>query len=379
MIISVQNNLDQQAQYSYSSVNISSGGTTVPVKNINNYTAQHAIQLGKTGEEQAEIVLLSSTTPSGTALTTAAALRFDHAIDTPIYDVNYNQIIFKRSTTGTAGTATAIATVTITPDSQYTEYNDTSGAASYAYMTRFRNSATGNESSDSDWFVPGGPTFYSKAKLRSRIKERLFDTGYIKSDSVIDDWVNEWLEEMNTAAVKVNNGYLLGTTSIAIGTTGLGTITASDFMYAEKIEVTSDGTKYTRSTKTDMTRFDDNTSFSSADPYHSWQGDNLIQFLPTSIGGTARIIYSKGQAILDDESDELPYPMRRYTRGFIEYGLYCAYDNDEKADTSDRHYGKAQKIKSDFINEITPRDRTGIQMIDMDEAVSGFDSGIEYI
>jgi len=379
MILKVQNNLDQQALYSYSSVNISSGGTTVPVKNINAFTTQHAVQLGKTGEEQAEIVLLASGAPSGTALNTAGTLRFDHAIDTPIYDVNYNQIIFKRSTSGTAGTATGIATVSITPDSQYTEYDDTSGATTYAYMTRFRNSATGSESSDSDWFVPGGPTFYSKAKLRNRIKERLFDTGYIKSDDVIDDWVNEWLEEMNTAAVKVNNGYLLGTTTVAIGTTGLGTITASDFMYAEKIEVTGDGINYTRSTKTDMTRFDDNTSFSGADPYHSWQGDNLIQFLPKSIGGTAQIIYSKGHAILDEEGDELPYPMRRYTRGFIEYGLYCAYDNDEKADTSDRHYSKAQKIKSDFINEITPRDRTGIQMMDIDEAVSGFDSGEEYI
>ena len=379
MILKVQNNLDQQALYSYSSVNISSGGTVVPVKNINAFTAEYAIQIGKTGEEQAEVVLLAAGAPSGTALNTAAALRFDHAIDTPVYGINYNQIIFKRSTDGTAGTATAIATVSITPDSQYTEYNDTSGAATYAYKTRFKNSATGQESSDSDWFVPGGPTFYSKAKLRQRIKNRLYDSSYIESDDVIDDWINEWLEEMNTAAVKVNNGYLLGTTNVAIGTTGLGTITAQDFMYAEKIEVTTDGANYLRSTKTDMTRYDDTTSFTGADPYHSWQGDNLLQFLPKSIGGTARIVYSKGQAILDNEGDELPFPMRRYTRGFIEYGLYCAYDNDEKADTSDRHYVKAQKIKSDFINEITPRDKTGVQMMDIDEAISGFDDGEEYI
>jgi hypothetical protein len=380
MILKVQNNLDQQALYSYSSVNILSGGTLAPVKNINAFTAEHAVQIGKTGEEQAEIVLISSGAPSGTALNLAGTLRFDHAIDTPIYDVNYNQIIFKRSTDGTVGTATAIATVSITPDSQYTEYDDAGGVSTYAYQTRFRNSATGSESSDSDWFIPGGPTFYSKAKMRQRIKDRLYNSEYIKSDDVIDDWINEWMEEMNNAAVKVNSGYLLGTTTIAIGTSGLGTITASDFMYPEKIEVTTDGTNYTQTTKTTMTRYDDNTNFSASYPYHSWQGDNLIQFLPKTIGGTARIVYSKGQAILDSETDELPYPMRRYTRGFVEYGLYCAYDNDEKADTSDRHYGKAQKIKADFINEITPRDRTGIQLMNMDEPITGFTSdGEEYL
>jgi len=379
MILKVQNNLELQAQFSYSSVNISAGGTTVPVKNINAFTAQHAIQLGKTGEEQAEIVLLSSTTPSGTAITTAGTLRFDHSIDTPVYDIIYDKIIFKRSTDGTAGTATALATVSITPDSQYTEYNDASGVATYAYKTRYYNSVLGNESADSDWFVPGGPTFYSKAKLRNRIKDRLYDVGYIKSDDVIDDWINEWLEEMNTAAIKVNKDYLLGTATVSIGATGLGTITDSDFMYAEKIEVTQDGVNYTQTTKINMQRYDDNTSFTSSLPYHSWQGDNLIQFLPKTIGGTARVVYSKGQAQLTEEGDELPFPMRRYTRGFIEYGLYCAYDNDEKSDTSDRHYGKAQKIKADFINEITPRDHTGIEMIDIDEPLSGFDDVQEYI
>ncbi len=373
MILKVENNLDSLSQYSYTSSNVASGGTVVPVKNLNNFTAQHAIQIGKTGEEQTEIVLLASGAPSGTALNTAGTIKYSHPKDTPVFDINYNQVIFKRSTDGTAGTATALTsgTVNITPDSLYTEFDDTSGLSTYAYKTRFLNSATGAETSDSDWFVPGGPTFYSKQKLRQRIKDKLYSSAFIKSDDVIDDWIQEWLEEMNTAAVKVNRDYLLGTTNVAIGTSGLGTITTADFMYARKIEVTTDGANYTQTKKIDLTRYDDNDTFSANDPHHAWQGDNLIQFLPKNIGGTARIIYSKGEAVMDNETDELPFPMRRYTRGFIEYGLYCAYDNDEKDMKAEFHYGKAQKIKNDFINEITPRDFTGVEMMDIDEPLSG--------
>lgn len=374
MILQVQNNLDSltTTQSSYTSSNLSSGGTAIPVKNINAFEAQYAVQVGKTGEEQTEVVLLGTATPSGTSLFLSGTLRFDHPQDTPVYNIHFDKIVFKRSTSGTAGTATPLSggTVSITPDSLYTELSDPSGASSYAYKTQFYNSVTFDISSESDWFIPGGPTFYSRQSLRNRVRDALYTSDYITQDDTINNWINEFLEEMNTAAVKVNKDYLMGTTSVAFGTSGLGTITAEDFMYARKIEVTYDGVNYGTSSMVPVNEFDDRTIYTGVYPRHSWMGDMVLQFLPKNASGTARIMYSKGEALLSNDSDELPHPMRRYTRGFIEYGLYRAYGKDQKTDQEMSHYNIAQKIKSDFINEISPRDNTGPHFIKTTDSLS---------
>lgn len=380
MIISIQNNLDKlpTTQYSYLTNTAASGGTAFPVRNINPFSASHAIQIGKTGEAQSEILVLSSSAVTGTAINTTTTGLYSHALDSVVYDIHYNKLIIKRSTSGSLGTATALATVSITPNSEFTEYEDASGVSTYAYKTAFYNSVTGDTSTDSDWFIPGGPTFYSLQKLRSRVKNRLYNADYIKSDDVIDEWINEWLEEMNNAAIKVNKDYLLGTTSLSFGTSGLGTITAQDFMYPRKIEITTDGANYTPTTLIPVNEYSDGDYFSPNQPRHSWKGDTVLQFLPTGVAGTARIIYSKGEAVLTTDSSELPFPMRACTRSFVNYALHCAYENDQKDDLSNSNYTKAQKIKADFINEIIPRDQTGPHTIMLTESLSGMNDGMAF-
>lgn len=373
MLLSVENNIAglPTTLYSFTTTNGTAGGTTIPVRNINSFVSNYAVQLGKTGEEQSEILVVSGA-PAGTAFNTSGTLRFDHPLDTPVYNIHYNQIVFKRSIAGTAGTATALSTVSITPDSLFTEYNDTSGASTYAYKTQYYNSVSGDLSSESDWFTPDGASFYSLGKLRQRVKNRLFSASYIKSDDVIDDWINEWLEELNNAAIKVNKDYLLGTTAVSFGTAGLGTITASDFMYPRKVEITTDsGVTYSPSTNISINEYSDGDFFTSSSPKHSWQGDSVFRVLPAGAGGTARITYSKGEAVLVDDIDELPFPMRRYSRSFVNYALSCAYENDEKSNLADTNWNKAQKTKGEFINEITPRDNSGIQTIALVDSLSG--------
>ena len=386
MIIQTLNILDNlpTTQYSYLSANIVTGASTAPIKNINNFTASYAVQFGNTGEAQSEINLLGTATPSGTALILAGTTVYNHSLDTPVFNVIFDKIIFKRLTDGTAGTATGTAvaltggTINITPNSLFTEFNDSTGVNTYAYKTQYYNSVTTDVSSESDWFIPGGPTFYSLQKLRDRVKNRLYNANYIKSDDVINEWINEWMEEMNTAAIKVNKGYLMGTTSLTFGTAGLGTITASDFMYPNKIEITQDGVNYIPTTLIPVNEWSDSDYFSPNAPRHSWTGDTTIQFLPAGQSGTAKITYSKGNPILVNDADELPYPMRRYTRTFINYGLYCAYENDQKPELTDTNYQKAEKGKADFINEITPRDQTGPQFINLAESLSGRNDGMGF-
>ncbi len=372
MILSVTNNLDVKSQYSYTAANVITGAGTIPVKNINAFSANHAIQIGKTGEEQTEIILLNSSAPSGTSIVSSGTTRFNHPLDTPIFDINFNQIIFKRSTIGTAGTAAAFATVNITPDSQYTQYNDTTGASTYAYKTQYNNSASGEQSSNSAWFIPGGPSFYSLAKLRQRSKDNLFSAGYIKYDSVIDDWINEWYVDWTNAAIKVNQGYSQGTVAYSFGTAGYGTITAADFKQPKKVEISYDGgNSWTQSKEITIQSFSDSDIYTSVYPCHYWYSDNVIGIRPASTGGSVKLTYGKIPSLLTADSDELPLSLRAYTVGCMHWVLYRAYDNDQKSEYAEPHYQKYLVDKGIFIGEITPRDMTGPKTIQFDETLSG--------
>lgn len=374
MIIQFDNNLDVQTTTQRSALSnaISSGGTSLPSKNINAFTAQDYVQLGNSGEEKAEIVALTSATPSGTALAVSGTVRFDHPQDTPIYDIVFNKIVVMRSTTGTAGTATNYGTVAITPDSLYTNFNDSSGVSTYAYKTKFYNDLTGVLSEESDWFVPGGPSMYSLSALREDVKSNLFSAGFLKADdSQIDSWINKWQENMNNSAIKVNQDYSIGTVDVAFGTSGLGTITSQDFKIARKVEVAYDGVNFNNSTKININGFSNTDNFSTSGPHHYWAGDTVFGIKPESSGGTARITYSKLLAKLDSDSDELTLALRSYTGGCVDYCLMRAYYNDQKIEMARDHRDLFLKSKQDFISEITPRDQTGPEFMEFVDELSG--------
>lgn len=380
MIISVQNQLASLPgiQYSFLSSNITSGGTTLPLKNINSFTDGWAVQIGKTGEAQSEIALISGA-PSGGSANLSGTLRFDHSIDTPIYQIHYDSIIFERSTAGTAGTAIAIGTQLITPNSLYTEFNDATGTTTYAYKTKFYNSGLTDVSSESDWFIPAGPSFYSLQAVRQRGKDALYNANYLKSDSIIGDWINEWIELMNNEAIKVDQGYSMGTVDVAFGTAGFGTVTDATFKQINKLQVTYDGNTFSNSTEIPYNRFAFGDNFNTLYPRHSWLGDSVFQINPPNAGGTARIAFSQLATPLVNDSDSLPVVLRAYTTGCIEYILYRAYDNDLKPEDADRHYGRFLKGQQDFIQQITPRDQTGVKSIDFVESLSGGQDSIELI
>lgn len=372
MLIKIKNNLDNSAPYSYLSFGEVSGTTSWRVQNINSFSANWAVQAGKTGEDQTEIKLLSGATPSGTALTLATASTYEHPADTPLYAIKFDKVIFKRSVTGTAGTATSLATVNLTPDQQFTQYDDTSGAATYAYKAAYFNSSTNEISADSDWLTPSGFTFYSLAKIRDRVKRKLFDSGYIKDDSTIDDWINEWLEIMNGAAIKVNKDYVEGTVDIAISsTTGLGTITPTDFKEARRIDFTQDGISFFMATKMARTSFLPTQTFVVQHPYYYYQGDNVLGMMP--FGGTARIVYYKIVPVLVNDTDELPVSMHLYTKSFVDWGVAQALWVDGKDDRAQVREKLAYQERDRFINEITPRSFTGAVLNEIVEPTSGQD------
>jgi hypothetical protein len=372
MLLSVANNLDQISNVvSYLTSNVLSGGTELPLRNINGFNAQYSCMIGRTGEEQSEVVNID--TPAGTALPiySGGTLVYNHNLDTPVYQIHYDQIVFERSTVGTAGTASVLATVNITPDSLYTEYNDTSGAVTYAYKTYYQNSISSDQSSESDWFTPSGPSYYSLQKVRQRAKDALYNANYLKNDEVITDWINEWLEEMTNAAIKVNEAYSIGSQSIGFGTAGLGTVTDSTFKQPIKMELTFDGTNYRNSMELPFRQWGMTDFYSSVFPRHSWTGDSTFQVLPIGIAGTARLTFAKRNTPLVDDTDELPFSLRSYTTACVNYILYRAYANDNKFEISEPYYTKYLVAQAKFTSEITPRDQSGPKYMDFLDGLSG--------
>lgn len=374
MYIKVKNSLDQDAQYSYLSNGEVSGTTSIRVKNINSFTPSWAVQIGKTGEEMTEIGMLGTGAISGTALTLATATVFEHPTDTPIYAIKYDKIIVKRSTTGTAGTAVALATVSIVPDSYYTLYEETSPSSTYAYKTQYLNSITSGTSTESDWWVPGGFTFYSLAKMRDRVKRKLVSAGYLKDDETIDDWINEWMETMTNTAIDVNQDYLLGTTTVSYsGTQVLGTIGVTDFKEERKLLITTNGSDYYTMTKMRVNDFQPDQTFAESHPYYYMHGDNVIGRLPADNSATIQLTYYKVPTNLLNDTDELPVSMQRYTKSFVNYALGQAYYLDNKLDRGDRYNSEAIGDMAKFRAEIAPRQKTGPQFIQIISPISAED------
>jgi hypothetical protein len=371
MQIKVRNLLDQSAQVTYLTQLENSGTTTLHVKNANGYaTNQWAVQLGKTGEEQSEIGLISGA-PSGTSLGLATATNFSHPTDTPVYAVKYDKVIWFRSITGTAGAAAALATSNITPDSDFTQYDDTSGASTYAYKAAWYNSVSDGTSTYSDWLTPSGYDFYSLSSIKQRVKDKLLNAGFIGDDSVLKDWINEYMEILTNKVIDVNQDYNLGSTNVAFSSTNeLGTITESDFKQVRRAWYTEGaGAVYTM-TKMESITPRPNQVFNEVTPYFYMYDNNVMARWPHDTAGTANVLYYRLTPVLVNETDALPTPMRGYTKGFVDYALAQAYRKDSKESLAATMEASAMAHADRFMKEMTPRTKTGSGYIDIVETVS---------
>jgi hypothetical protein len=345
------------------------GTNALRVENTNALVTGWAIQIGATGNENSEVVV---GTPSSGSITNAVTT-YDHPADTPVYFIKYDQVVFERSTAGTTGTAAPITggTVGYQADSETTVFDDTSGSASYGYRTYFRNSVLLVNSTESDWTTFAGHSFYSLGAIRERSKQKLWNATYL-NDETIDNWANEWKDEMTNEAIQANEDYSLGTVSLAFGTDGLGTITTNDFSQLRRVWVTNNGIDKYQSTKMDINNFLPDETFTQTHPGHYFQGDNIIGFKPEGPGTADLVFYRFGTTMVND-TDELPLPMRPYTKSFTDYITGQALYKDQKYNEGDRYIAMANQGKANFLTNLSPRDKSSSTMINIVEPVGSDD------
>lgn len=138
--------LIDQDNMAYLSAPATAGNPTLTVQNITGAATSGYIIVGEIESEKTELNQISvSVSPSGTTITLEVALTFAHPTDTPVYFVSYNQIEFSRAATSGA-TKTVLASVNLTPDSEFTRYVDTN-TTGYAYA-RAKNDSTYSQYSD---------------------------------------------------------------------------------------------------------------------------------------------------------------------------------------------------------------------------------------
>ena len=376
MIIRSINNLHINAPRTYL-MNTEAAGTTVfRLRNTTGFGSSWAIQVGEMGEEQTEVLILSGNPPAiGTLGTSTAASTFEHPSDTPVYAIKFNQVVFERSTSGTAGTATPMTNGTITyqADRTLTQFDDTSGSASYAYRTYFRNSVLAVNSTESDWITSAGFDFYSLASLRERGKRKLWDASFIKEDIVIDDRINELKEELVKGAIQVNEDYALGTVDVGFdGTDGFGTVTTADFSQVRRVDITYNSTDFFMATKMNVNDYLPDEQFSSVHPYIHWRGDTVFRVRPDENGGTARMTFYRFGTTMVNDTDTLPLIMRPFTKAFTDYVKLNAQYKDGKA-TQDDIDAFVGRETNKFVTFLAPRMKTGPTMVDVVEPVNSWD------
>jgi hypothetical protein len=127
------------------------GVTSIEVKNNQKFNLNDRILIGAPGLATSEIVTASTPNAHGTTLPIGATM-FSHESDTPVYQLQFDQVRFYRSITGINGAYTVLATIGIdvTSNDFQTTYNDATAIVGYFYKVSVYNSISTVESSLSD-------------------------------------------------------------------------------------------------------------------------------------------------------------------------------------------------------------------------------------
>ena len=373
MIIQQQNTLHLNVPTTRLAINSAAAIGTFTFQNTEGFGSSWAIQIGETGHEQTDVLILSGNPGSGTLGTTTAVSRFEHPADTPVYAIKYNQVVFERSTAGTTGTASPMTdgTVTYQAEGTITQFDDTSGSSSYGYRTYFRNSALNVTTTESDWITSAGLDFYSLARMTERVKGKLWNATWL-TDDLLHDWINECKDIMVNKAIQTNEDYALGTVDVGFGTDGLGTITTQDFGQIRRFWVTYDGSNKYSSTKQNVNDFEPNYTFSSVHPFHNWRGDNVFEVNPKG-PGTAEITFYRWGTTMQNDTDTLPLPLRPFTNIFVDYSKANALSKDQKESESQVIMNRVLGQMEEFVTSLSPRDKSSQTMVDIVEPTSGDD------
>lgn len=186
------------ATATFLTVDTALGVTSLTVKNISGFASNQVIIIGTTGNENCELIKTStSLSPSGSTVTLASATKFAHSAGSPVTIINFDQIEYGYSES-LGDSISTLTTLTITPDSIETKYNDTAFTTGF-YYARFKNSINSTFSPYSDDVPVLG---YGPLTARSLIDNALQSINKKTSDVLTDEFGFMQLNNCTTEVIR---------------------------------------------------------------------------------------------------------------------------------------------------------------------------------
>ena len=173
--------LFEDARFSFLTAEVTAGGTTLSLESIREFAINLILCIGEQGNEKTEIIKThASTAPSGSTVTLASALVYNHPVGTKIYIIAFDQVEVSHAAT-VAGAKSVLTTKDIEPDMPETLYNDSTQSSGY-YFVRYKNTITSTFTDYSDPIPVTGFERNTVAKIieyamnRNKMTEGFTDT-----------------------------------------------------------------------------------------------------------------------------------------------------------------------------------------------------------
>lgn len=188
----------------YLTVAVQAADTTITVRGVdtNAWADNDYIIMGEIGAGNAEIMQLNGSVTDGTSLTIdrsggAGGTRFAHAVNEPVYRIDYNRIEFNFNSTDTTSGVSVLATNEIQPDDLYTRYEDTANTSGFGFV-RFNNQTGSTFSSYSDGIPYTGYSARSLGRLVRMVRRQLGNPNF--RDITDEDIIEELNEKQRDVA-----------------------------------------------------------------------------------------------------------------------------------------------------------------------------------
>lgn len=329
-----------------------SSGTTLTVRNSDNFTTNWFTVVGEPGQERTEgASYVSSVTSAAIVINTA--LSFAHPNSTPVYESHYNQISVERKPSGGSYAVISEGLVNIEWDNAdlKTIVTVASGTTTDTYRWRFYNTNTGEYTAYSDELPGTGIArdqaghiieLVRKNPITQNVDDETILTYMTDFQELVYDEVPKawWFQKQGTALSTTASGY-----TYPITTNWSDFLSMKFVLYRyisgsinETYPLTYSPLNEFYNYKADSTQAtDDVVRWWTILPPDSSSADGYIGLHPTPKTANCFIIpiYHFELSALDSFGDTIVVP---YQKGYVDYILYRIFDDIKNDDSNAQKY-----------------------------------------
>lgn len=322
-----------------------STGTTLTVRNSDNFTTNWFAVVGEPGQERTELKTISAL-PNSTSITISGSLSFSHPKSTPVYRSHYNQISLERKPTGGSYSEVAKYNIEWDNDDKKTFIAVSAGASTDTYKWRFYNSNSGEYTDYSDELAGTGVARTQIGHVieqvrKNPITQNIDDETLLTYASDFQELVYDevpkawWFQKKGTAVATAADDYDYPITS------NWSDFLSIKFVLYRYVSGSIDETyPLTKSPLNEFYNFKSDTSQASDDVVRWWtrlppdsnSADGYIGLHPTPKTANCQIIpvYHYELSALDSFGDTMVVP---YQKGYVDYILYRIFDDIKMDET----------------------------------------------